>query len=413
MHSSHPPAPTLLCVSLLATSATNLRPAGLPLGPGEFLLLVWMMVAALMAILNHGFRWSAQAWLTATCMFWSTALVLFFFGFLRAQALGLTRPLNVGREFVAFGFVASAMCMAGWVIRTPEAARTILRKYALTVALVASSLLVGGVLFRKPWLEGLWYLHLRFAGFSSNPNQLALFLAPLPFVIMELHRDREMSLWTAVLCTAGIVAVGLATLSDALFLSWAIGGGIAGSIVWARFAQSAPGSLGRVALVWLIGPLVLTICVLIISPIVIPLLKSTITGVASEGAQASIRLLLWKHGFEALAASPWVGWGPGAHSGLRMMFEATEAHNSYLDWASNTGIPGLGLLLAFLFWALVILIRGGKSYLMAGFLALCVFSAFHFVLRQPAFWLILLLSIIYATDRPRMPSGFAAAGNAV
>jgi hypothetical protein len=105
----------------------------------------------------------------------------------------------------------------------------------------------------------------------------------------------------------------------------------------------------------------------------------------------SVRMALWKHGLGAISKSPIVGFGPGHFSGLDSSFQNDEAHNTLIDWGTDTGIVGVAALIA---WLAVIIRQSwriGSGVALAGILAAIAFSQFHFVLRQPIFLIGLLV----------------------
>jgi O-antigen ligase len=363
-------------------------------GPGELLLLAWLTIACLAAVWNRAWRWTVPAWLTVTALFWGVALLGLFAGLLQAQASGFARAAGEGREFVAFGYVAVLMLVLGFIVQDAGMAREMLRRYATVLSLAMVATLTAAFAFRSRGLGGLWYQELRFTGFAENPNQLALFLVPMPFIILQLHGDGSLARIGATFCLAAVTVAGIATLSDALALAWLVGGALSGALLLWKSGHASGGGLGKVATIWVLLPAILVIGTLVAGPLIYPELESAVTGVVREGSQASVRITLWKHGFEAISQAPWTGWGPGAHSGIRGAFEGMEAHSSYLDWGTGTGVIGLGALLMILGWAMWCCVRAGKFHFLAALLALVLFAAFHFVLRQPAFWLMVLLVAI-------------------
>jgi O-antigen ligase len=379
----------------------------LPVGPGELLLVTWALASCLIVTWRGARHWTMPSWFTATALFWGVALFTLFAGLFNAQTSGVSHPGGAGREFAAFGFVAMLMLVVGFLVRDAGMAREILRRHVIVLGVIMAVMLAAAVAFRTSGLDSLWYGGGRFTAFAANPNQLALLLVPAPFIILQLHRDGALTRMGAMLCLAAITVTGIATLSDALALAWLAGGLLSGAIVLWQCSRAPGSGLGRVAAIWVLLPAALVIAILALGPVLYPKLESAVTGVVREGAQASVRVTLWQNGFEALARAPWTGWGPGAHSGIRGPFEETEAHNSYLDWGASTGVLGLAGLLVMLGWAIGSCIRGGKIHLCVALLALMLFAVFHFVLRQPAFWLLVLLLAIASS--PSTGRGHAGA----
>ena len=63
----------ILALGLVITTATQLRAGGLPLGPGEMLLLVWLCLAGLRQILSRPLIVNPALW--RVIMFWCVFVV--------------------------------------------------------------------------------------------------------------------------------------------------------------------------------------------------------------------------------------------------------------------------------------------------------------------------------------------------
>ena len=117
----------------------------------------------------------------------------------------------------------------------------------------------------------------------------------------------------------------------------------------------------------------------------------------ADGGQGSARLALWKNAFSTVAASPVVGLGPGAHvplfNGNTGAVVLNEAHNTVIDILVVTGILGMSL---FCFLVGIIFFTAYKVrqliLLLACLTPLGVYSLFHFLGRQPLFWIVLCLA---------------------
>lgn len=105
-----------------------------------------------------------------------------------------------------------------------------------------------------------------------------------------------------------------------------------------------------------------------------------------------MRFCLWRHALDAVDQKPLTGWGPGPHSGITGPLMQEEAHNTWLDWATQSGLIGLIALTAYMLWIFIRLLASGRYELLALFVALISFSMFHHTLRQPLFWLLPLIA---------------------
>jgi O-antigen ligase len=81
-------------------------------------------------------------------------------------------------------------------------------------------------------------------------------------------------------------------------------------------------------------------------------------------------------------------------------FLGYEVHNTFLDWATATGVLGVMAYVALLAWAVARAWRGGRPELVLMMCALAVFSFFHFVLRHPSFWFPLVITAFAAGRDP-------------
>jgi O-antigen ligase len=112
--------------------------------------------------------------------------------------------------------------------------------------------------------------------------------------------------------------------------------------------------------------------------------------VESQGNQAGVRGTLWANGLVAISESPFVGWGPGPHSGLFEPFSHDEAHNSFIDLGMSGGLVAVCALVGYLLWLAYGMARRRDVTALCGLVAIVIFSCFHYVLRQPAFWFLTL-----------------------
>jgi O-antigen ligase len=264
----------------------------------------------------------------------------------------------------------------------------------------------------------------RWKHLSNNPNQFALLALPLPFLALQLVLQQHKKPKLLLPIIAGLLALTLGWYgqSDALTLSW-VGGGLVMMLV---LLTDCPKKTFLSTLGVHPSPYTRRIAALLIILMVavsawqwrdkvagVVVGASTMRASASADAglpqcpsggvynQASVRFCLWRNGLAAIQYAPLTGLGPGPHSGLVKPFEGVEAHNTLLDWGSQTGLVGMVALVAYWVWLLWRVARQRRYELVAMLLALYCFSMFHLVLRQPLFWIIPLLALELAT-RPRL-----------
>lgn len=378
-------------VAAVLTSATQLRPGGVPLGPGEGMLLAWLFFRAAQTLMSGGARFAPAV--KPIIYFWMVAVVLLLGGWLAGMLLGIRPHGAPARDFFALLF--SAVATSAFVLqpRLPErarlAAKTLLVAAVVPLALLAVAGFAGiGLGPLEIWYSG----SVRFQGWSTNPNQTSFLLLPLPFIGAFII-SQSRSIWARIrwgVVIAVCVGLGVITLSDGLLVAWGVTG--LGGVVfaWYRFGDARGRGYVALGLVYVILPLLLLGGVVRYAGTGYRAVEDTVFGL-SQSHQGSERFLLWSHGLEAIAASPVVGLGPGAHSGEERPLLGLEAHNTYIDWGTHTGVLGVFAYVALLLWAGARAWRADEIWLMLALVALGVFSTFHFVLRQPSFWLYLTI----------------------
>jgi O-antigen ligase len=126
-------------------------------------------------------------------------------------------------------------------------------------------------------------------------------------------------------------------------------------------------------------------------PEVLHSLGSAATDMYNERNQGAERLALWWRGAETMFGSLSAflfGLGPGSWSGYERL---GEAHNTYIDWGTNTGVAGLAAFLFLLIWLTHRTIKVEATPLFALMVALGVFPLMHYTLRHPVYWFMLVI----------------------
>jgi O-antigen ligase len=208
------------------------------------------------------------------------------------------------------------------------------------------------------------------------------------YLLQRAQGWRRAAYGVGILCN---IAVGLATASDGLRVAWLGGLGVIGMIAWLR-----PG-LRRGSLLqyifYVIIPLLIATGAVALGPEIIAGLERVATSVYEEGDQGKIRIAAWLNGLRAMAESPLVGWGPGSFSGMTGPFQRFEAHNSLIDWGMSTGALGIALHVALRVWCGRCALNAGALTLVGALTSLVIASMFGYFLRQPVYWLILMLTL--------------------
>lgn len=223
----------------------------------------------------------------------------------------------------------------------------------------------------------------RFSALSRNPNQLALYLLPVPFFSLFAYLRGLKGRWAVGGEVALVVAINFFMLGKALFIGWGV------SVAFLFILGGVWFGGVRLNGLWFYGRVLLTaVSFGLVMPIMFALYRGDTAG--SQADQGDIRLRLWEHAFDAWTDSVIVGHGPGHYSGLEASFQNTEAHNFLIDWLSAYGLLGGMALVAYLAWLVACSFRQRAWIVLALYLTLFVQATFHFYGRQPLFWMLLV-----------------------
>lgn len=415
----------LLGMGLVFSVATQLRVLGLPVGLGEMLLSLWLLSTLLAARDRRDL-----ALLRVSSFAVGGALLLAIGYFLSTYPEG-RRPPSALHDTLAYLFCAAlAINYASLSDRYESRLPTLLLWGFLVSALVA---LVFGVMLSSWTGMDVMYHDVRWQHLSNNPNQFSLLLLPLPFLALHLILRQSAERIPLMPVLLGSLALGLGWYgrSSALTLAW-IGGGLAAvpALRWGTTSlyMRVPGPVERFVTrnnriasllillmvagsVWQWRAVAKEIFVVAgtetragastgtststgtsagMCPTILSLYQSS--AVTGKG-EVSVRLALWCNALTVIHYAPLTGFGPGAHSGFVKPFAGEEAHNTLLDWGTQTGLAGVAVLAGYLGWLLWQVLRRRHYELIAMLLALYVFAMFHFVLRQPLFWIVPLLTL--------------------
>ena len=408
----------LFSFGFVLSVSSQLRLQAIPVGPGELLLSIWALVT-----LSQNRAWPSQSSLGLVALVVAAAAVLSLGFFGSSYPASQTRP-SPTHDSLAYLFCA--LLAVNYVTLRETDARLLVEKILLAfVASTVAALLLGW--FLSEWTEvNVLYYGVRWQHLSNNPNQFALMTLPLPFLALHYLRQHPLGLRAFLVFFAALLAItlGWQSQSDALAAAWTLGGFFVSGAVLNDLKRTHRVFRGRPTWFdfsasdrWLSTLLLLTLLcgsawyfrptMLGVLSVRAPVLGSPPTVLPGESAlsasdrtQVSRRGALWRNSLAAIQHEPFFGLGPGAHSGFNGPFEGEEAHNTFLDWGTQTGIVGLSLLLAYSSWIFYTVARCRNPSITGMLLAVGLFSMFHFTLRQPIFWLLPLLAIDLAAPRP-------------
>lgn len=388
----------LLAVGLVLTTATQLRFSGFPIGPGEILCLIWLLLQVPVFIRESSGLW-ADTTIRGFVLFWGGM----FFAMVVGSVNGLAHPAwdshRSMHDVLAFGF-ASLLSMAALSRFRKDAAAA--KHLLFLVLLVAISLNIGLWLVAKLQLAtmsaALMYLPNRFQGLANNPNQLALLMVSLPFwgwYFLENSINKRVKL-LSVLAMGVAIFIGLQAGSDALNLSLLFGMGVlaiaSAHSTWCR----------KVGWQWRVAALGVVLGAYVLSNTI----ETSVGLTQNIAADKGVRFALWTHAIQAWAEAPIFGFGPGAWSGITAPFEGVEAHNSFLDIGMSAGIVGLLVYLGILYWLSLHFLNDRCYALLTALGVMVLYSLFHYVLRHPFVWVVLTTSFcLCARNKDMVDSG--------
>lgn len=365
----------LLCCTLVFSIATELRLLG-AIGVAEILALFYIFLRMIF-ISRNGFR---------TNKYFSMFFCVFFFAiFLGA----LTSIFNVRdvyiRDIFAYMYCFLITTLMFQHVAFDKVSSILFLKYFLTVSLLYL-FLVDIVAY---FYSGFMYEGFRLAGFSSNPNQLAL-LVLVTFNISFVFCKKMMipRLWRVAIYVF-LLYVSLRTVSEALLVAIFLGFVSYFSIRFSIYSFKRTDRLYVLISVMLMINLALSYFASFVS-----YSAGDLYGVININNQGDDRFTLWFNGLSSLSDSLVFGNGPGAHSGFGGPFEGVEAHNTFIDMLTQVGLIGF---LSFVFLSIYIFLKGGRrdiAYSTFVLVSIFSFAQFHFILRQPLFWFGLVLPIL-------------------
>lgn len=260
------------------------------------------------------------------------------------------------------------------------------RAAKIAAAYCRIALLTCWILFLWQWSLGhpewidLGEVEGRFSALSNNPNQLALFLLPIPFFSILCHMRGVRGRRGVVIDIVAAVLLNFFIIGKGLLVSWTLALLFVMLTGW-RFDGPIRVTLNFI----LVRSLSALPFVLAIAPIAFLLFTGNAPG--SQEGQGSIRLALWLNGLEAWTEAPFLGHGPGHYSGLEMPYSGMEAHNFFIDWGSAYGLLGFFFLFSFFLFLFAHAFKARNWVICSFYIALFTQIIFHFYGRQPVFWL--------------------------
>jgi O-antigen ligase len=209
----------------------------------------------------------------------------------------------------------------------------------------------------------------RSSGTLGNPDMFGAYIAAIAFLALGLALSESRKWWARgwlvvmVLASCAVYTSG----SRAAWLSWLVGG-----LLVAAWALRSRLRLGREALI----AAAVVVALVIAAGVWLARLPegkgfdpvARLSGIVqATDSNTSSRLELWKAGLAATAERPIQGWGPGSfaavyeprkseafvRAAIPTVYVETP-HNIVVEFASETGVVGLLLLLVLIGWSLLV-----------------------------------------------------------
>lgn len=289
---------------------------------------------------------------------------------------------------VPFGVILSLCCI--WLMNSRQILGVV-SWYSGVAVFLCSFLLVWEQFFGKfDWVV-VGEEFDRFSALSQNPNQLALYLLPIPFLSIISFLSGVKRKWLAIFEIALVFFVNFFMLGKAVFIAWGVSAVFLFFIGWVWFGDVR---LRWMTLFWKVAFLSM------LSPLVLFVVNALYKGdtAGSQEGQGDVRVRLWMHGIEAWSDSVVFGHGPGHYSGLDSAYENMEAHNFLIDWISAYGLIGGLVLIAYFSWLILFSFKRKAWIVLALYISLLVQITFHFYGRQPLFWMLLVFGYIVSAS---------------
>ena len=421
---------TLLALGLLLSTASQLRPAGSAIGPGEVCLAIWVLWMLAREAARLGPPMTPA--LTRLLLFWALFIVAQSLGTLTGVAIGdVHDPDLFIHDVMAYPILAALSCLS--VVEpgaAPRSHRVSWLLAALGTGFLALQLADGWGLIDIAPIDP-WYWD-RLRGFSQNPNQLALLCVVLGFLSLHLAETavRIPTRIIAIACAILPIYVGRLTHSDSFALVLLTGGPIFVALKFRAWLLAFErGMTFRYAFAWTVVlalPLILAAAAPLGSSIAAQT-QAIAMGLSKEGGkdavpEAELRFSLWREAIARGLGAGMLGLGPGPHLEIPPSLVAArqgenepknldhppvngtqnfEAHNTLLDLFTQGGLIAVLALLWLSATTLLVTYRARLSALTALLCGLGIFSMVHLIIRIPIFWFAIALCLVAGTEAGR------------
>jgi O-Antigen ligase len=409
----------LLAAGVLFSTFTQLRPSGLPLGPGEMCLAAWLCLT--LGCNVRSLLVPVPPALIRLLVFWVLFAAALCIGTVTAVILG---ERNVKAYFVhdvvAYALVAGISLLA--VAQVNAAVR--LRRAAWLLVLLGSccvTLQLGQAYGVLPSAGVDVWFYDRFIGWSTNANQLGLLCLVVALLSLHLAEASPRPVARLAAIASGVVAVwaGLLSRSDAFLVTLVLSVCCVAGVRWWRLLVAPRRRMGVAGLWALLAVLAVPVVAAATTPLAYRLLAEVLALEAREETNQKLerdvggRAKLWEQALERGLESRMLGLGPGPHlvrpADLREprwdWLPDFEAHNTFVDVFLQGGL----LATAGLLWLLVTAVRtaakANHSCLVILIIAISAFALTHFIIRHPIVWFVVALALAVGTASRQRSAG--------
>ena len=339
--------------------------------------------------------------------FWATSILSFAVGVGISLHLDVFQGTAALRDGLAYFFVF----VVGFAFLNSEliyqSSELCLKLLGIISAVCISLMFLLGNLPISSFEEYFWYVNkYRFAGFSVNPNQFALFCVSVPFLSFycftkDFFNQSYFLRASCLLLISMTIVAGYYTKSLAIVVTWAISFSTLLALLAADSARRDEFNKAKIKLI--LSVITLSFFIILVTEFSTLFLPSLGEGISVADAEKfrkvemvafGQRVDLLVNGLKALEMSPAFGLGPGPYSGLSGPFEGSEAHNSILDWSISTGAIGFISLLLLSGWAAFQILRNKHYEIFVAVGSIFIFGQMHHVLRHPFVWCVLILGLL-------------------
>jgi hypothetical protein len=398
----------LLAFAMVAASATQLHLPGSDFTFGEISLAIWVALNAIRLMLGQPFVISRA--FVSIAIFWSGIALALSIGSFVGYFSEILYANYLAHDSIAYVLLALFTFFATSMPNAPAHFRQV--SWLLILFASVSLAIQITIAYAFPWsiASQAWFWD-RFQGWSTNPNQLALYCAAywpiaLHLFVTSVTRRAKLAAFAGMIMP---IAAGILTRSDTFLLTsiFAFLLFIPLHILWqANTNRPYRRQNGRLAALTFAG-----VAAIIISawPYVdedfttaVQLSKSIVRekGSLTSGEASGRRLALIDEAIQKSLLAGSLGLGPGPHLESRPLNEPNyrasrfEAHNTYLDLYTQGGLMAVLLFLGTLTTAAASAWRARMAALFSLVTVLAVFAIPHLIIRHPILWYSICLCIV-------------------